>query len=374
MHEKLKSRSRRGCLLAVIALAGLVLLLAGISALTDIGLPQPGTSDRLPELDKARLAEALQLKAELGEQVWPGWGKTRAAAIVFNRAYEFLLAYPGQPPAGWEAVPEESFDGQAYYRRPASNPQNFAVQIGGQWIGSMAAKADTDAFLIGTFRDLFPSPLKQVFPYRLLIQPSETQIGGVLHEDFHAFQMRAAPQRMETAEQAHRLGDRYESTAGAFTSGLKQEYALLAKALAANSEAGAAVFVRTFLQMRDDRRQANRVPAELVDYERWLEWEEGMAKYVEVNSLRQAHLAPAYTPLAEMSADPDFKGYRRFDSRWSQEMFQLRNPSGSLETQFYNSGMAECFLLDRLLPGWQSRALQPGFFLEDLLREAAALK
>lgn len=45
---------------------------------------------------------------------------------------------------------------------------------------------------------------------------------------------------------------------------------------------------RQFLEPRDQRRVRNGLDAELVDYERQLEWEEGLAKYIELEILRQA--------------------------------------------------------------------------------------
>ncbi len=180
----------------------------------------------------------------------------------------------------------------------------------------MATKTETDAFLIDAFREMFPTPLRQVFPYRFLIQPSETQIGGTLHEDFHAYLMTVIPERMDAAEAAHRLTDAYEAASEAFPAELKEEYALLARALRAESDPEAAGLVEEFLAARDARRQTYALSPELIDYERWLEWEEGAAKYVEVASLRAAFQDPAYTPLPTMEADPYFKGYQSFESRW----------------------------------------------------------
>ncbi|MBN2386968.1 MAG: hypothetical protein JXB85_08100 [Anaerolineales bacterium] len=363
MPVNLKPRKRKTCLTGVLTVTGLCLLLSLASALSNFGLPQPDTADRLSDLDQARLAEALQLRAELGERVWPGWNAAQRPVIVWNSAYEFLIGYPGLPPADWEAVP-----GETYHRRPAENPQNFAVPVGDEWAGSIATKAETDAFLIGAFREMFPPIIEQIFPYRLLIQPSETQIGALLHEDFHAYMMTAAPGRMEIAEAAHHLTDEYDAASEAFAGEMKEEYALLAQALQAESDLEAVDLVWLFLQARDDRRQAYALSPELVDYERWLEWEEGTAKYVEVASLQIAYQAGDYAPLLSMETDPDFKGYQTFEQRWSQELVQLRNPSGSPETRFYMTGMAECFLLERLLPGWQDLIPAEGVFLEDLLR------
>ena len=374
MTEKAKHPRRRGCLVSFLVIAGLVILLAIISGLTNLGLPQHQTTDRLTSLDKARLAEALNIKSRLGNQLWPDWAATQHPLILWNQAFEFLVDFPGQPPAGWEAVPQDSFNGQAYYRRKAVDPQNFAVQVGDVWAGSMAVKTEADVFTIETFRSLFPTPLKQVFPYRVLIQPSETQIGGVLHEDLHVFEEETAPQKLLKAESAHQTGDQYEAASEAFKAELKQEADLLARALKAESDTQAEDLVRRFLQVRDGRRNTYHLDQALVDYERWLEWEEGIAKYLEVDAYRLASQTQGYSPLPEMAADPYFKDYKKFNSRWSQELFQLRNPSGSFEIRFYNTGMAESFLLDRLKPDWKNTVMQKGVFLEDLLRQAVSGK
>jgi len=370
MPPKSNRRAGKILLTIVLSLLGLCLLLSAVSAISNIGLPQPENFDRIPSVDKARLAEALHLKAELGNAVWSGWGSTHFPVILWNHACEFLVGYPGQPPASWERVPEDQFDGEDYYRRPAADPQNFAVPVGDQWAASMTTKTETDAFMVATFREILPTPLKQVFPYRVLIQPSETQVGGVLHEDFHVFQQDSAPNRLAEAEAAHRSGDQYESAAEAFRAELKQEGVLLAQALEAGSDDEAAELVGQFLRVRDDRRKTYQLSPTLISYERWLEWEDGMAKYVEVASLRQAFESSTYQPLPAMAEDPSFKFYQTFNRRWSQELIQLRNPTGSGETRFYNLGMAESFLLDRLLPGWKGQIMAEDIFLEDLLKQA----
>ncbi len=370
MPDRSKRKGRRSCLIVLLVLPGICLLLAGISALSNLGLPVHQTDDHLPDLDSARLSEALQLQAAVGDQVWPGLGRLEAPIILWNQAYEFLVGFPVRPPAGWEITPGDSFEGQAYYRRPARDPQNFAVEVGELWAASIGTKTEADLFLIDVFRDLFPPPLEQVFPYRLLMQPSETQIGALLHELFHVQVQLSSPDRLREAEAVHLAGDRYEAAAQAFQSELRREGGLLAQALEAGSDQEASGLAREFLQARDDRRRLFQLSPELIDYERWLEWEEGIAKYVEVAFLRQASLTADYTPLAAMGDDPDFNAYALFDRRWSQEMIQLRYPTGSGENRFYMLGMAESFLLDRLLPSWKAQALQEGVFLEDLLRAA----
>jgi hypothetical protein len=75
-----------------------------------------------------------------------------------------------------------------------------------------------------------------------------------------------------------------------------------------------------------------------------------------------------------MAEDSDFHGYRKFDQQWTQEMVALRLQAGSGEVRFYYSGMAQAFLLDRLLPGWRRTILQGETALEDLLRQATITK
>ena len=155
----------------------------------------------------------------------------------------------------------------------------------------------------------------------------------------------------------------------------KQEIALLTKALKSKSDAETASLVRDFLDRRERRRAAHSLDAALVDYERQLEWEEGVAKYFELAIWREAHEAEGYQALPAMADDPDFKGYATFERRWSQELGQMaRQATQEGEPRFYYTGMAQAMLLDRLLPGWKDRILSQDVWLETLLAEAAATR
>ena len=355
--------------LAVLCLAG-----AGISALSNLTLPKgPDALDRLDPLDKIRLEETLHLKATLGEAVWPGLGETHIPVSLHNHAYSFLTGFEGEPPADWEVVEGDEFQGKPYYRKAEKEAQNFAIRIGDTWAAGMATKSETDRFIIDLYRGFLPPVIEQVFPYRLLRQPSETQVGGVLHESFHVFQALTAPERLEAAEKAHGLGGTYWRADEQSLDLWKEEMNLLAKALGAKTDEEAAELAKQFLAHRQARRQQAGLTPELIDYERQLEWEEGLAKYVELAFLKQAYETKDYQPIAAMSGDASFKGYQAFKQRWSQEIIQMKlevNQKG--EVSFYQTGMAQAFLLDRLSPGWKANALKNGIFLEDLLKEAAA--
>jgi hypothetical protein len=368
---------KRGLRVLAFMVGGSLLLCAiaaGLSALSNRGLPSgPQETSRLDALDKARLAETLHLKRELGENVWPGWGKAEIPVLIWNRDHSFLFGYL-DPPAPWEPVPDDTFQGLTYFCRPTDDPQNFAVRVGDRWVASIATKWEMDAFVIEMIRDVLPSPLKPIVPYRLLIQPSEVQMTGVLHETFHVYQAQVAPQRLDEAEAAHRRGEQYwhADADAAVHKEWRKEIDFLTKALKAGSDEEAAALARAFLEQRTHRRTASGLSPELIDYERQLEWEEGLAKYVELAIWREAHGAEEYEPLPDMAADPDFKGYASFRQRWSQEIGQMaRQAAQEGETRFYYTGMAQATLLDRLLPGWKDRALLEDTWLETLLAEAA---
>lgn len=362
-------KKRASCVMK--AIGGILLLCVGlslVSALSNLTLPQgPERLDRLDPLDKARLVESLHFKQTLGESVWPGWGQTDIPVLLWNHESSFLTGFDAAPP-GWEIVPDDDLDGVPYYRQPTHHPQNFAVRVGNRWVASMATKWETDAFMRGVFRDFLPPGLAQIFPYRILIMPSEVQMTGVLHETFHVYQTLVAPDRLEAAEAAHRLGDRYWEADAAMRADWQQEIALLREAVQTDSDAEARELARQFLAQRQQRRDAHALTPDLVEYERWLEWEEGLAKYVELESWRQASLAPDYEPLAGMVADADFKGYATFRQRFSQEISQMqRQATQEGEPRFYYTGLAQAMLLDRLAPGWKAQIFAEGVWLEDLL-------
>src|SRR5512146_1289213 len=150
MIEKKKATRRTGGLITILAIVGIVLLAGLISALTNIGLPQSQSNDRLDPLNAARLAEALNIKSRLGSTLWPEWAATHNPIILWNHAYEFLVMYPQTPPPGWEAVTAGLFGGMPYFRRAALDPQNFAMPVGDLWAASIATKTETDVFLIDT--------------------------------------------------------------------------------------------------------------------------------------------------------------------------------------------------------------------------------
>ena len=353
----------------LLGLGLLCLAAAGISALSNRTLPAaPQPSGRLDSLDKQRLIEAVHLRQTLGNLVWPGFGQADIPIILWNRIDSFLVGIL-QAPNGWEVVSGDEFEGSPYFHKKSSDPQNFAVPVDGAWAASMATKSETDSFLIDVIRNFLPPVIKTIFPYRLVIQPSEVQITGVAHESFHVFQQMSAPERLAASEQAHKLGDRYWQADKTMSEDWQKEIDLLYQADKAETDSEAARLAGEFLSQRQARREKANLSSDLVDYERQLEWEEGLAKYVELAIWRMAYEHTGYIP--GLMDDPDFKSYRTFPQRLKQEMNQMKRQAGQEgETRLYYTGMAQALLLDRLSPGWKEKAFNDGVWVEDLLRTA----
>jgi hypothetical protein len=372
----MRSRAKRYTKYALILLSGMLvscIIMAVAGYISNRNLPGgPLTTAFLDDLDKIRLAETINLRTRLGGEIWPGWDQAEIPLIVWNRDYEFLVGV-SEPPAGWEAVPGDTFQGQVYYRRPAVDPQNFAVPIGDRWAASMATKYETDFFMQEVFIDILPPLVEDIFPYRLLILPSEVQISGVLHESFHVYQADVARSAFDGAETIYAEGESYWEADAVMHADWKAEIDLLIDAMQASEKGDLAELTRQFLSQRDQRRAGHDLSAILVEYEQCIEWLEGTAKYMELGIWEAASQSQGYTPLPETSSDPDFRGYQTFVSHWGREISQAKRQA-SLEgdVRFYYTGMLQARLLDRLMPNWKTHILHEGIFLEDLLRQAVS--
>lgn len=383
-------------------LGGLILiplLAVAAAALSNIGLPTHSqVVERLSEAEKARLAEMFHLRQTLGDAVWPGWGQADIPVIVHNEAYAFLVGHPDPPPDGWtmvprdeqrggpwQAVPDDVFQGQPYYRQLLADldetPENFTVLVGDRWVATLGTREYSKVAFFSGFREDLPPFLRPIVPVRLIwaliMGDTETYVGALAHEAFHAYQGMEAPDRLAEAEWTAPLEDQYPWENGAAEQAWQAELDALYGAVTAASDADrnpkdeAVQLARQFLALREERRATHALSTNLVDYERQREWLEGLAKYAELVIQREAGRRPDYEPLPAIADDPDFHAYRTRDRYWSQQLGEVRRMTNRTgEVRFYYSGMAQAVLLDRFAPGWKAQAWSQGVWLEDLLAKA----
>jgi hypothetical protein len=385
-----RSRVIKTCLIIPLGFVGLLAIVIAFSWLSNVGLPQNSASpDQLSEIEKARLAEALHLRETLGDATWPGWSQMDIPILVYNEEYAFLVGYPN-PPDGWlkvssmeqrggawEIVPNDTFEGQPYYRTPITDatktPQSFTVLVGDRWVATFTTREYSQVSFYTDFRENLPPILSNVVPVRLvwsfLMGKTESYIAALEHESFHAWEGNTTLEKFTASEEMYSVEANYPYDD--MNEPWKQEMDALVNAAQAKTESEARDLARQFLELRAQRRQ--RLTAEQVELEQLREWEEGLAKYAELEISRLAEESGEYQPTESMAQDKGFKNYQGQQQFWRKQLEQAAGPvvlSG--DTRFYYSGNAIAVVLDRLLPGWKTRALPGGENLDDLLKEAVS--
>jgi hypothetical protein len=296
--------------------------------------------------DKLGLAEVFRLKKDWGDRVWPGFAEAEIPVLLFNDSADFLVGVINPPPT-WEAVDKDDFAGKIYYRRAHRKKiQAFAIPLGSLWAGS-----------IGTmeFMNSRRLPLKVSPDFWAVI---------TLHEMFHAYQAGQAPERFKGALAVYARESGYPFQDKPFVAAWNAEGAALAQAIGATDRAGAERSAGEFLRLRRERRRQAELEPGLINYERELEWLEGLAKYAEVIFYESA--------ASKGAEEGNPVRYKPRFFIFQMDLVRLEKALGGQagDLRFYLSGMAQARLLDRLKPCWQKTAPMEGFFLEDLLQTA----
>lgn len=390
MKANQRNRSRSCLFFPLLGFGMICVLLAGIAAISNLVLPAGSANTAvLTDLDKYRLMEAEHLRENLGDEVWPGFGKAVIPTIVFNREYAFLVGIQDPEPGWvkvpvneqrggpWEPVGGDTYQGAAYYRQKLTNPdispEAFTVLVGDQWVASMTTRDWTEIGIAEPILADFPGFLHPILPYKLFVKimlgDSERYISLIQHEAFHAYQGQTAYTRLSAGEMAsYNHGKNYPWDSSELTEDWKTETDLLVKAVRSSSMEDAAGLTRQFLAQRDQRRIENGLSSGMIEYERLREIEEGLAKYVQIQILRAASGSPDYRAVSEIAQEQDFHAYRTAEKFFKQELSNAK--TSSEDTRFYYTGMLQAMLLDQLLPGWKERIFTEDTNLERLLAEA----
>ncbi len=373
--------------LARLALGALLLLL--VAALVGYGsnlrLPGPPPDPKhLEPVDKMYLSEVLRLRSTYGDAVWPGWAKAPLPLRITNGSYQFLLDHPA-PPADWELVTDDDFQGRRYWRRPdpeasapseavrgAEQPREDRMRMNGLPVAYAVTKRAMDRTLIRAFARPIPDPLKPFVPYQPLVQGTEVYLTSVVNSLMQAYLGRLAPQRVASARLAFENIGGYPFAHAAQVQAWPEEVAALIAAAEEPTAGESQAQARRFLEIRARRRAAAQLDAWSLHLEREAEWLKGIAFYAELKVWTLARDAST-TPAAELASDGHFRGYQTFDRRWSQVLSVTQSCAARpCPMRFQYTGMLQAFFLDRHMPDWRARALNAETTLESLVAEAAA--
>ena len=208
---------------------------------------------------------------------------------------------------------------------------------------------------------------------QLATDPYE-QLGFIVHEAFHVFQDRNAPDK--SANEMSLV--RYPVLSVENNVGFAEEGAALAAALRVKDKTEARVAMTRWLAVRRHRRAT--LSPDAIAYEDGAEFSEGLAKYVEY---RLSEVLEGRQPGAQMWWVQGFHGYGDGATQRSAQIATMlqhmrgeiavnNDPFGTapLRLRLYYSGMALGAALDRLSADWKQRILQPGVSLTALVTEA----
>lgn len=326
-------------------------------------------------------ADVWNVIARPDNPIWPGWDASDTPLLLYLPGEQELLINHPHPPDGFQP-----YDGPASFPRGTilmrngttlvqADGQNTAVDIGG--VRTLVVADPLSALrqrVLGLLEDPRPASEKaRGLDFDTLVQDPYDQLALVVHEAFHVFQHRVAPNR--GANEMMLLYYPVLSVDNNVGSGLE------ASALAAAIEAPDGAFrdaVLRWLAIRLERRR--QLPAQAIQYEDRTEFMEGLAKYTEY---RLFQVLEGRTPGRGLVGAQGFHGYRDL-SRQRHDLItaMTRNlrgeanvnndPYGTAPLRFrlYYSGMGIGLILDRLAPNWKRDVIAADTSLTDLVRDS----
>ncbi len=327
-------------------------------------------------------AEVWALVTGPENPIWPGWDASDTPLLFYLPGEQDVLINHPRPPEGFVAYrgPIQFPRGRIVLRDGATilgaDGQNTSRDIAGT---RTLVVADALSNLRQEIRGLLTDPRSardkaQGLGFSQLATDPYRQMMLIVHEAFHVFQDRVAPDRGAN----EMLLLHYPVLSAQNNVGFAQEGAALAAALRSDADPAFRAAVTRWLALRRHRRAA--LPAEAVEYENGTEFGEGLATYAEYRLLESLQ---GRQPRPEMWWVQGFRGYDDLASRRSAlvdrmlqhlrgEVSVNNDPYGTapLRMRLYFSGMAIAAVLDRLAPSWKDRILHPGTSLTDVAAEA----
>ncbi len=328
-----RSRSRRGLppILAALLLLGPYTAAPRSGAGAATGTDAPPLT---PE-DEALIEEAFHLQGALGPDIWAEWGPMEAPLLYKAGGWDYLVGHPAPP--------------------PRFQPTGRRL-LGRQLLA--AAATDSNAYLAafpveGVWTAVVSRPGPDLGPARWEVL--------VVHELFHVWQHRVRPDRVVDPFVGPHAGEHELSFPFPYDSGrvralqrLEGEQVFLA--CTADSLPPAAAR-RAVVLLGDAGKLA---PGAFDDslalvYKKWMEWNEGVARYTEREAALRAADPSHYRPLSAFTARFPEADYRDLKDRYDRDLNPVRFVGEGVRGRmtFYYLGMGKAYLLDRVLPGWK---------------------
>lgn len=313
---------------------GLVVWLLGVATVAAPGYAQM----EVPHRDRVRLAAAMRLADKLGDDIWPGWGRTAFPVLLVTDSVEFFIGQ-AEPGADFSRLGYDSLLAREVWTRPRQFPPT----------------------LLATFPAVGGKPTVVIGSAERTGKSSTAWVLTLLHEHFHQWQSTrpgyyAGVTRLDLAH-GDSTGQWMLNYAFPYDSAPVQDAVRgLATALgrALDSPPGArSGALAAIVSARDTLRGL----LSAADY-RYLEfqlWQEGVARYIEYAAARAA--AEAGKPTAAFEALADYQPY---GAAAAEARRNLRRELDQLalgrqrRVAFYPLGAAMALMLEATRPGWKT--------------------
>jgi hypothetical protein len=312
--------------------AGLLLMAPFIGA----GNGHGQADGRLPELDRARLAEVVRLAEAVRRTVWPGWEHTAMPVLFVAESTEFLVGHRA-PGTGFTPLGHDSLLRGEIWSRPRRFPATL--------LATFPAVAGRPTIVVGSAERTGKSPREWVLT--------------LLHEHFHQWQSSRPGYYARVAGLGLARGDTtgqwmldypFPYDSAPVQRAVSDLAASLNRALSAPHDAAMDALLES-VAARDRLRRLLSPP----DY-RYLEfqlWQEGVSRFVEI-------------AVAEAAGN----GYAALAARMRSDLKRdLREMSlaRSRRIAFYSLGAGLALLLERHRRDWKEVYERRPFVLAELL-------
>ena len=306
------------------------------------GLPKMRTED------KVRIREVITISNKYGDEIWQGINQAPFVVLLVTDSVEFLINHP-YPSADFKISEEDNIlKTTILYRK-----RQFSKTL----LATFPAVNGINCIVVGTPENTGKSTTDWIIT--------------LLHEHFHQYQYTQRDYHTSVASLDLSGGDQ---------SGMWQlNYPFPYDSLPVSSQylryTGALSKAASSVEKKDFKKAFNKFLVERkklmgllkpADY-RYISfqlWQEGIARYTEYKFLL---CLDDYTQAVEVSQLPDFIPFKKFKEQFLRSHLEFVTTL-KLETGkrvcFYDIGLAEGILLDKLNPQWRSQYLTQKFFLE----------
>lgn len=332
---------------------------------------------KINPMDLAALKECYNITSQLNADLFSGWDLEKTPFLFYKpNIQEILINFPYKPEGFQEYNGFTPFNlGTIYVRNDktffTSDAQYTSVHIDGIYVPLVA---DPSSGLRNDLLSIIKNrPKDAVISWvqnREFEEDPYNLICVILHEGFHAYEYKIAPKKSDYVSMLYK----YPVIDPVNNALLVIEGNILTDALLAKKSDGFPEKVKQFVAVRT-YRQARLEPA-FAEYEKFVEYSEGLARYVELKFLQRGEKMEPVRDMYYYNGFYGYKGvlYEQYEKKISRILSideKEQNKSGpiSLKLKFYETGALQGLLLDEILPHWKKEIFKENIYQSDLLAE-----